>query len=148
MSKPNPIDFEDDRERIQRGEAPKYTTMADHGLEEPAEPLPAAVPSQQSHFHRLSMVAHEALSRARETIAGLREVDKAPSASVAIEFLVWWFEETSKLEGKLEGKPNAREFRPLTRMGRPRTYGSQTLRPSDIRKLAGVDSVTAERKLR
>lgn len=149
----NPFDLDEDRERIARGLAPKYSTLADHGLEPGS--IPDLVKPRQGHIHRLSVTAHEALQRARAAIAVLRPLEKPPSGSVSVEFLVWWFEESSKLAEK----PDPGKFRPVTRIGRPQAfYGEAHMRPKHIRdqanemlKQAGekpVDQITAERKLR
>lgn len=70
---------------------------------------------------------------------------RLPSGSVTAEFLCWYFNET-----QAHGEPPVlTDFKPETKVGRRRAqYGEGTLRPVDIRKLAGVDSVTADRKLR
>lgn len=95
---------------------------------------------------QISKPASEAFADIRERMfASSQMADRLPSASVTVEFLCWFFNQSQML-GEA---PDLADFEPETRRGRPRSYyGRGTLRPIHIRKLAGVDPVTAERKLR
>jgi hypothetical protein len=149
MTKFNLIDLEEDRELIAKGRPPKNYTYADHGLKEPITDSPW-VPARKRppHGYLLSHAAHQALVRAKETIAELRPLEKSPSGSVAVEFLVWWFEQTQE-------HAKAMDFQPVTRIGNSQgTVNDSTLRPKHIREQAQrdskqpIDQMTAKRKLR
>ena len=73
-------------------------------------------------------------------------LEKPPSASVAIEFLVWWFHQTKTQ--KFDNPPNWRQWKPETRNGRP--SNGPTARPPSpkaMREAAGLVSPVQRRKL-
>jgi hypothetical protein len=165
MIKVNLMDYHEDLELIAKGLSPVNYIYTDYGPEGPradqaVAPVPAAARTKAaatarkrpSHIYQLSHAAHQALVRAKETIAELRPLEKSPSGSVAVEFLVWWFEQTQE-------HAKAMDFQPVTRIGNSQgTVNDSTLRPKHIReqaqhdaKQAGekpIDQITAKRKLR
>lgn len=149
MTKINMFDRDEDRDRMARGLEPINHTRAAYEADARGEELPTdeAKPPKLRHSYQLSEPAHQALIRAREAIAESRPLSNAPSASVAVEFLVWWFEQTRVKE--FDEKPSPREFDPATRVGRPLSREHQRpLTPAAARKGLGLVPVVQRRKLR
>jgi hypothetical protein len=146
-TKINVFDRMEDRDRMARGLEPINHTRAEYAADARGElpPKNPVGPPNPPHSYRLSQSAHQVLLRARESIAEMRPLCAAPSASVAVEFLVWWFEQTLKLDDT----PSPREFDPATRVGRPlsREY-QRPLTPARAREGLGLVPVVQSRKLR
>lgn len=149
MTKINRLDRADDRDRMARGLEPIHHPRDVYEADARGEPLPAEKPTGPAnppHSYRLSQPAHQALLRARVTIAEMRPLCNPPSASVAVEFLTWWFEQTRSKE--FEGKPSSHEFDPATRAGRPPSLEYQRpLTPAKAREGLDLVPVVQSRKL-
>ena len=100
----------------------------------------------QSKTVRLSRPAFEIFAEVRQSLKELMPLhfDDEPSASVSIEFLAWWFDQTRGMDGA----PNPRKWSAKTKKGRP-SVGADAIpvSPSKLRKGTGLVPVVARRKL-
>ena len=105
---------------------------------------PYRSPKGNPKLLRISAPAADALAEARELLDD--PILGSPSGSVALEFLVWWFEQTY-----VQKRTDVQriEFYPVTRKGPGQGYQfwRRPVTPATIRKLAGVDPSTKRRKL-
>lgn len=98
----------------------------------------------------LSASSGEIFNDFKQTLHRLRPDSGYPSGSVAIEFLVWWFEQTIT---QPDQAPNPATFSPVTRNGRPRMSlhdrktHDRPVSPAKIREGLDLVSPTARRKL-
>ena len=104
--------------------------------------FPYRSPKGNPQILRISAPAADAFAEARELLDD--QIHGSPSASVALEFLVWWFEQTY-----VQKRTDAQriEFYPVTRKGPGQGYQfwRRPVTPATIRKLAGVSLPTKRR---
>ena len=106
---------------------------------------PYRSPKGNPQILKISAPAADALAEARELLED--QIHGSPSASVALGFLVWWFEQTY-----VQKRTDVQriEFYPVTRKGPGRGHlffmENRPVTPATIRKLAGVSLTTKTRK--